>query len=207
MQDIVFGIVTILVGTYLCFRGQGVLRLVISVWGAFAGFGLGAGLVSSFSDERFLGTALGWVLGFVFALLFAVFAYLYYAVGVVIAMATIGFALGATLIVALGVDWSWVIVLVGIAAGALLAALAIGTNLPMLLLILLSALGGASVTVAGVMLLFGVVDSANFNDRTYASQIRDDWWWYLLFVGLAIAGTFFQSRDAATRRNMRDSWS
>lgn len=207
MQDIAFGILAALAGAYLCFRGQVVLRLVISVWGAFAGFSLGAGLVSGLSDERFLGTALGWVLGFGLALVFAIFAYLYYAVGVVIAMASIGFALGATLIVALGVDWSWVIALVGIAVGALLALLAIRTNLPLILLILLSALGGASVTVTGLMLLFGVIDSANFHDEAFASRIHDDWWWYLLFLVLAITGALFQSRDSAGHRSMRDSWS
>ncbi|MGD9958257.1 DUF4203 domain-containing protein [Nocardioides sp.] len=208
MQDIALGILAILAGAFFCFRGQLVLRFVIPIWGAFAGFSLGAGLVASITGDHFLGTVLGWSLGLVFALVFAIFAYLYYAVGVVIAMASIGFALGATLIVALGVDWNWVIILVGIVVGALLAILAIVTNLPMLLLILLSAFGGASVAVTGLMLLFGVVDSADFNDEAFTSRIHDDWWWYLLFLVLAIAGALSQSRDAAAlRRSMRESWS
>ncbi len=208
MQDIFLGILAILAGAFFCFRGQVVLRFVIPIWGAFAGFSLGAGLVASITGDRFLGTVLGWSLGLVLALVFAIFAYLYYAVGVVIAMASIGFALGASLIVALGVDWNWVIILVGIAFGALLAAAAIVTDLPMLLLILLSAIGGASVAVTGLMLLFGVVNSADFADDTYTSRIHDDWWWYLLFLVLAIAGALSQSRDAAAlRRSMRESWS
>ena len=207
MQDISFGILAILAGSFFCFRGYAVLRVAITFWGAFAGLSLGAGLVSEFTGDRFLGTVLGWSLGIVLALVFAIFAYLYYFVGVVIAMASVGFVLGTALIVALGVDWNWVIVVAGIVAGALVALVAVLTDLPNLLLVLFSALGGASVTVAGLMLLFGVIDSTQFNDKAFTRQIPDDWWWYVLFLVLAGGGAFAQSRDMATRRGMRQGWS
>ncbi|WP_235734999.1 DUF4203 domain-containing protein [Nocardioides alcanivorans] len=205
MQDIAFGILAILAGSFFCFRGQMVLRLVIPIWGAFVGFSLGAGLVAGSTGDRFLATVLGWVVGLLFAFVFALFAYLYYAVGVIIAMASIGFALGATLIVASGTDWNWVVVLVGIVVGTLVAVLAIAANLPMLLLILLSAFGGASVAVTGLMLLFGAAESADFDNKAIASQVHDDWWWYLVFVALAITGVVAQSR-AGERRDPRESW-
>ncbi|CUR57588.1 putative integral membrane protein [metagenome] len=207
MQDFFLGILAILAGAFFCFRGQVLLRLVIPIWGAFAGFSLGAGLVAGFAGDRFLGTALGWVVGFVFALVFAILAYLYYAIGVVIAMSSIGFSLGAALMVALGIDWNWVVVIVGILVGALLAVFAILTDLPMLLLILLSGVAGASVLVTGLMLMFGAVDSADFTQDGFTSRVHDDWWWYALFLVLAFAGVISQSRDAAAvRRSMRESW-
>ena len=87
-------------GHEVLFAGQFVLRLVIPIWGFFAGFAFGAGLVAELADERFLGTVLGWVLGLVFALVFAVFAYLYFYVAVTLAMAAFGFAIGSGLVVA-----------------------------------------------------------------------------------------------------------
>lgn len=208
MQDIALGLLAIAAGAYFCFRGQLVLRFVIPVWGAFVGFSLGAGLVTALGGDQYLGTVLGWAVGFVFALVFAVFAYLYYAVGVVIAMTSIGFALGAALIVALGIDWNWVIILVGIATGAAFAVAAIVTDLPMLLLILFSSFAGASVAVTGLMLTFGVVDSADFDEAGFTSSVHDDWWWYALFLVLAIAGAMSQSRDVeAIRRSVRENWS
>ena len=99
-------------------RASIVLRIALPIWGFFAGFAFGAGLVAELADERFLGTVLGWVLGLVFALIFAVFAYRYYAVAVVLAMAAFGVAIGSGLVVALGIDWNWVAVLVGVAIGA-----------------------------------------------------------------------------------------
>ena len=101
------------------------LRLVLPIWGFFAGFAFGAGLVAELADERFLGTVLGWVLGLVFALIFAVFAYLYYAVAVILAMAAFGFAIGSGLVVALGIDWNWVAVLVGVAVGAVVGLVSV----------------------------------------------------------------------------------
>ena len=71
MADIILGILAIIAGVVMLLAGQFVLRLLLPIWGFFAGFAFGAGLVADFADERFLGTVLGWILGFVFAIVFA----------------------------------------------------------------------------------------------------------------------------------------
>src|SRR4029078_4942624 len=95
MADIILGLLAIIAGGAMLIAGQLVLRLVIPIWGFFAVFAFGAGIVAGFADERFLGTVLGWVLGLVFAVIFAVLAYLYYYVAIVLAMGAAGFAFGA----------------------------------------------------------------------------------------------------------------
>jgi hypothetical protein len=208
MADIVLGVLAILVGLMLCFGGQMFLRFVFPIWGAFAGFSFGAGLVAAWSDESFLGSAFGVILGIVFALIFAIFAYFFYAAGVVIAMAAIGFAIGSGLMVALGIDWNWVAVIVGVVVGALLGVGAVIINAPMLLLILVSSFAGAIVVVTGGMLLTGAIESANFSGSTFVDRVDDDWWWYALFVVLAVMGILSQARSAAAmRRGMREAWS
>jgi hypothetical protein len=207
MADIILGVIAILAGLVFCFGGRLLLRLVFPIWGFFVGFGFGAGLVAGFSEEHFLGTVLGWVLGLIFALLFAALAYFYYAFAVVIVMASIGFAIGSGLIVALGIDWNWVAVLVGVLIGAALGVGAIVANIPMLLLTVLSSIGGAIAAVSGFMLLTGAMDTADFTTGSATDQIKDDWWWYAVFLVLAIAGLVVQTRDAAAmRRSMRASW-
>ncbi len=207
MADIILGVIAILAGLVFCFGGRLLLRLVFPIWGFFAGFAFGAGLVAGFSEEHFLGTAIGWVLGLIFALLFAVLAYFFYAVAVVIAMASIGFAIGSGLVVAIGIDWNWVAVLVGVLAGAALGIGAVVANVPMLVLTVLSSIGGAIAVTSGFMLLTGAMDSADFTRASATDQIKDDWWWYAVFFVLAIAGLIVQTRDAAAmRRSMRASW-
>ncbi len=205
MNDIVVGIIAVLTGAVFCFRGYLAMRLVIPLWGAFAGFMLGAGLVSG--DAGFLGNALGWLIGLAMAVVFGVIAYLYYEVSVVIGMMAIGFTLGTSLMVALGVTWSWVIVFSGVALALALAFVAIVGDLPMVLLTVLTALAGASTIVAGLMLLFGTVDLEDFDIATTTEYVADDWWWFVIYGGLVVAGVIAQFTDVDRRREtLRQAW-
>lgn len=207
MDDILVGIFALIVGLVFCFSGYFAMRVVIPIWGAFTGFMLGAGLVDNFTDEGFLTSALGWVVGLALALVFALLAYVYYEIWVVIAMAAIGFALGSTVLVALGVSWSWLIVFVGLALGVLLAILAVVADLPMVLLTVLSALAGASAATTGIMLIFGALSLSDFDSTATTERLNDDWWWLAIYAGLAIAGIVVQVRSATRLgASMRAAW-
>jgi hypothetical protein len=183
------------------------MRLIIPIWGAFTGFMLGASLVDLWEDSGFLATALGWIVGLVLALVFGLLAYLYYEVCVVIAMAAIGFALGTGFMVAIGVSWSWLIILIGVAVAVVLGFVAIVADLPMAILSLLTAAGGAVVVIAGLMLVFGVIDLDAFDSVATTERIQDSWWWYALFLALTITGMVAQMRTTMElRTSLRESW-
>ena len=207
MADILLGLLAIVAGAAMLVAGQFVLRLVIPVWGFFAGFAFGAGLVAELADERFLGTVLGWVLGLVFALVFAVFAYLYYYVAVTLAMGAFGFAIGSGLVVALGIDWNWVAVLVGLVIGVLVGLVSVFTNMPMIVLVVFSSIAGAAIVVGGLMLLVGSLNSADFTRGDFTDTVENGWVWSLLVVVLAFAGIFVQARQRALmRRSVHEVW-
>ncbi len=206
-QDAVIGAVAILVGALFCFRGAVAMRVVIALWGALAGFVLGAGAVAAFAGTGFLSTLLGWLVGLIVALVFAAVAYLFYEVAVIMAMAAIGFALGTTVMAVLGVNWSWAVIVVGVLVGVLLAVITLALDLPMLLLVLLSAFGGASAIVTGIMLLAGTVDADGFTRVAAADELATSWWWYALYLGLAILGIVAQLRFVGSvRGSVRDGW-
>ena len=207
MADFFLGVLAILAGLVFCFSGYLWLRIVLPVWGAFVGFAFGAGLVAGLGGDRFLGEVLGWVVGLAFALLFAALAYAYFAFAVVIAMTSVGFVIGSGLVVALGVDWSWVGVVVGVLVGAIVCVASILVNLPEVVLTTVGAIGGAIAVVAGLMLVTGAMDSADFTREAFADRVDDDWWWYVVLVALALGGTISQLRDAsAVRRNLAAGW-
>lgn len=207
MENFFFGLFAITVGLLFCFRGALAFRLLIPVWGAFAGFAAGAGFIASITGGGFLQTGLAWLVGLVVALIFALFAYLYYAVAVVLVMGSIGFALGSALMLALNITWSWVYILVGLAVGVIVALGAIFTNLPMILLVVVSAAAGASAIVTGLMLLFGTINVQDFTDTAATTRIDDYWWWYLLYVALVILGIFAQVRVIGRlTATMREAW-
>ena len=187
--------------------GQFLLRLTIPIWGFFAGFAFGAGIVAEFADEHFLGTVLGWVLGLVFALLFAIFAYLYYYVAIVIAMGAFGFAIGSGLVVAFGIDWNWVAVLVGLFVGLVLGLVAVFANMPMIVLVIVGSLAGAVGVVGGLMLLVGSLNSADFSRGDFTDTVSNSFGWSLLLLVLAIAGILVQARQRAVmRQNIQEVW-
>ena len=207
MADILLGILAIVAGAAMLVAGQFVLRLVIPIWGFFAGFAFGAGLVAELADERFLGTVLGWALGLVFALVFAVLAYLYYYIAVTLAMGAFGFAIGSGLVVAIGIDWNWVAVLVGLGIGVLLGLLSIFTNMPMIVLVVFSSIAGAAIVVGGLMLLVGSLNSADFTRGDFTDTVENGWVWSLLVVVLAFVGIFIQARQRALmRRSVHEVW-
>jgi hypothetical protein len=207
MEDLLIGMIAVAVGGALCFRGYAALRVVISVWGALAGFVLGAGVVAGATGEGFLASALAWAVGLAVAAVFGLLAYAYYAISVLIGMSAIGFTLGATAMVALGVTWSWVVVLAGIVVGALLAIVAIAGDLPKLILALLGAFAGSSIVIAGILLLIGRIDRGDLA-TTDTTAALDLWWgWTVAYLVLAVAGLSSQLREVGARRGtLRDDW-
>ena len=207
MADILLGLLAILAGGVMLFAGQFALRIVLPIWGFFAGFAFGAGIFAELADERFLGTALGWVSGLVFALIFALLAYFFYAVAVILAMAAFGFAIGSGLVVALGIDWNWVAVLVGVAVGAVIGIVSIVGNMPMIVLAVLSSIAGAISVVGGLMLLFGSLNTADFSRGDFTDTVSNNFLWWLLFVVLVIGGVVIQIRQRAImRQSVREVW-
>lgn len=207
MGDVIVGIVVLLIGAAFCFRGYLAMRLIIPMWGSLVGFLFGAGLVATFTEGGFLATTAAWLVGMVVGLVFGLLAWLYYEMSVVVSMGALGWVLGTAVLVALGVTWSWVIVLGGVAVGLLLGVVAIVADLPMTLLTILTALAGATVVVAGVMLVVGTLDVEDLGTGATTTAMDTSVLWVLLYLGLAIAGMVAQFRDTDRRRaGLRSSW-
>ena len=207
MADILLGLLAIIAGGAMLVAGRFMLRLVIPIWGFFAGFAFGAGIVAGFADERFLGTVLGWVLGLVFAVIFAVLAYLYYYVAIVLAMGAAGFAIGSGIVVAFGISWNWVAALVGLAVGIVFGLVSVLTNVPMIVLVLVGSIAGAVGVTGGLMLLVGSLNSADFSRGDFTDTVSNSFGWSLLLLVLAIGGIVIQAMQRAVmRQSIQETW-
>lgn len=206
MSEIITGVLAVLLGLLLCFRGSGALRILLALWGAFIGFGVGAVAVAGLTGEEYLGTVVGWAGAIIGALVFAALAYLFYAVAVVLGFGAMGFVLGQTVAAAVGAEEPWVLTAVGVVAGVVLALLAIATNLPELVLIVLSAFAGASITVAGLMVLLDMLDVESLVGAHVS--VADHPAWYIGHLVLAVVGILVQLRRSRRRSlgTVRQSW-
>lgn len=208
VDTIVVGIVAVVIGALLCFRGYVTMRLIIGLFGAFVGFLLGAGLVAGVTDSPFGQLAVSWLVGIVGAVIFGALAYFSYQLAVVIGMAGIGFTIGTSLMAAFGMGSGFATIAVGVAAGVLLAILAVTTNLPAVILVLLTALAGASVVTTGVMIIAGAVGVNQLIGEGMANPATTGWGWLALYAVLAVLGIVAQFRALrGRRRSMRQQWS
>ncbi len=207
MPEIVVGVLAVVIGAFLCLRGHVAMRFLLAVWGAFVGFAVGAGLVDRLTEQGYLDSPAGWIVAILLAALFAALAYLFFAVSIILAMASMGFVLGSTVAATVGVEEAWGLVLIGVVCGAALALFAIVANLPQVLLIVISAFAGASVVITGLMLIFDVVDINAVVDAEVTAG--DHPVWYVSGLVLAVVGIVVQVRHAAgaARRSVRATWS
>ncbi|MCG2797257.1 MAG: DUF4203 domain-containing protein [Cellulomonas sp.] len=205
MPELVVGLLAMLVGTLLCFRGYAAMRLVIGLFGAWVGFVVGARLVADAAGGSALAGVPGWVGALVGAFVLGMLAYLSYQVAVVLGFAAFGYTVAASAMTALGVQTGWVVQAVAVVAGIGLGVLAIRGNLPAVVLVVLTALAGASVTVNGVMLLVGASTVADLGQVTQGGVPSG--WWFALDGALVLLGLVVQSRSLSrSRRTMSAQW-
>jgi hypothetical protein len=116
-QDVLIGLLVLLVGAAFCFAGYRFFRILIAIWGFFAGFDLGAAGMTALFGQNFLGTTTGWILGLVVGLVLAVLAGLLILLGQVHVVG-LQYGIAVALVKA---SWFWSIVAIVLAIGGFLA--------------------------------------------------------------------------------------
>jgi hypothetical protein len=197
-QDFLIGALILLVGAAFCFAGYRFFRILIAIWGFFAGFNLGAAGMTALFGQNFLGTTTGWVLGLVVGLVIAVLAYFFYYVAVVLLGASVGYSLGSGLIAAFGLNNpGFLSVTVGIVLAVVFAFLILALNLPKLLIMVMTALGGAVAILGGLLILTGQIPSTGSTALQYGvavAVVRASWFWSIVAIALAVVGFLAQWR-------------
>jgi Domain of unknown function (DUF4203) len=194
-QDFLIGALVLLVGAVFCFVGYRFFRILIVIWGFFAGFNLGTAAMTSLFNNAFLGTTTGIVLGLVIGLVFAALAYFFYYFAVVLLGASAGYTLGSGLIGAIGLNNpGFVAVIVGVVLAVVFAFLILVLNLPKILIMVFTALGGAVAMLAGLLILFGQVKVAYLQYGDAVALVKASWFWSIVALALAVVGFLVQWR-------------
>ena len=197
-QTVFVSLLLILMGLALCFAGYRFFVIILPIWGFFAGFQFGATIFTNIFGEGFLRTVMSWVIGLLVAIFAAVLAYLYYAVAVILLAGFVGYQLGTGIMTWIGFSPGFLPFLVGLVFALGIAALAIFLRLPKLLVIVLTALGGAGTILAGFFLALGRISLDSLQFSQIGAILRDSWFWGLLFLVIAALGFYFQWRTTQT---------
>ena len=194
-QNFLIGVLILLVGAAFCFVGYRFFRVLIAVWGFFAGFNLGAAGMTALFGQNFLGTTTGWILGLVIGLVLAALAYFFYYFAVVILGASAGYSLGSSLMAALGLNNPGLLsVTVGIVLAVAFALLILFLNLPKILIMVYTAFGGAVAMLTGLLILLGRVQVVNMQYGITVALVRTSWFWGIIALVLTVVGLLVQWR-------------
>ncbi len=194
-QDFLIGALVLIVGALFCFAGYRFFRILITIWGFFAGFNLGTAAMTALFNNAFLQTTTGIVLGIVIGLVFAALAYFFYYFAVVLLGATAGYDLGSGFIGAIGLNNpGFIAVIVGVALAVIFALVILLFNLPKLLIMVFTALGGAVAMLAGLLILLGQVKTAYLQYGDAVALVRASWFWTLVAIVIAVVGFLAQWR-------------
>lgn len=151
-------LIALLFSTAVAFFGYRLLFLLLPIFGFFWGFGLGAQTIQALFGDAFLATVTSWVVGFVVALFAAVLSYLFFYIGVFVLAAAIGYGVVVAILTAIGLEFGFIVWLLGIIGGIALGVVTIYFNLAKPVLIIGTALAGSAAAVGTLML--GVVGAA-----------------------------------------------
>ncbi len=193
LEGLLIGALAVLVGLAFAFVGYRFFLVLLPIWGFIVGFALTANAIAGLLNEGFLVTVLGWIAGFFVGLLFAVLSYFFWYIAVIVLAGTVGYAIGASLLTAIGVDSGFLVFLAGLAVGIVFFVAAIVLAVPKWAIVVLTSIGGAGAIVVGAALAIGRFPVSGLGEGGIVSAaIGDSVLWGLAWLVLAVAGMVVQ---------------
>lgn len=187
-MDILIGIFLVVFGITIAFIGIQVFFAVLPILGFVAGFFSGAILVESIFGDGLLSTVGGWIVGAVIGVVFALVAWFWWYAGVLISAGSVGALLATTIAEAVGISSGWVLFIFAVVGMALVIMFALAVNLPIYVVIVNTAIAGASMVIGGVMLIFNQLDTEELEEGLAVATAEVSWWWVLAWAVVAAVG-------------------
>jgi hypothetical protein len=212
-MPILVGIILALVGPAVCFFGLRFWFILLPVFGAVAGFFVGARVMQDVFGTGFLSTTVSWIVGIIVAVVFALLSWYVWYAGAIIMAGAVGASLFSGILHALFTNpWGGMLFIVALIGALIFAVGALMLNLPIYIVIVNSALAGASLAIAGLLTIFGtiqVVELANGATLAVVNETKlgsASWLWVLAWIVLAVAGVYYQLRSVDEIRLPEEKW-
>lgn len=213
MEQFLIGIILAVIGLAVCFFGLRFWFILLPIFGAVAGFYVGARLIQELFGTGFLSTAVSWIVGIVLALGFGLLSWFVWYAGAIIMAGAVGASLASGLLHLIFTNpWGWVLFIVALIGAIIFAVGALVLNLPLYIVIVNSALGGASLAIAGILTIMGtieVVELANGATLAVTQEVRDrglSWIWLVAWLVLAVLGIVYQMQSMMSIRLPEEKW-
>jgi len=192
-MDLFVALIAVAIGLVACFFGYRLFRAVLPVFGFVVGAIVGAQAVFLIFNEGIFATLLSIVAAVVVGIVFGLLAYFWWALGIVLAVGGMGFAIGNALLPALNLDLDIVSWLLGLAVGLGFALAAIVLRLPRVIVIAVTALWGAGATLGGVLIVLQQIEPEELGYGAVDAVVSESFVWLLIYLALAAVGAVWQA--------------
>ncbi len=190
-EILIFFVCSVVIGLLVAFFGYAFFRVLLPIWAFFVGLMFGVNGLQALFGPNILSTTSGFVMGIFIGLVLAVVAYLLYSLAIYWFGLTVGYVLGAGLMMALGFGNGFMSALVGIIFAIALIILFVVARMPKSLIIILTAAGGAMAVIMGLFVLFGQIPDIAASLQLTSLIVSGSWFWMIIWIVLAaIAATF-----------------
>jgi hypothetical protein len=196
------GLIGILFGLVLAFAGYRFFLILLPIFGFFFGLAFGAQAIQALFGQAFLATVTSWVVGFVVGLVFAVLSYLFYLFAVALIGGALGYAVTVGLVQAIGFPMGWLLWLIGVAVGIIVAIVTLRFNIQKWVIIIATSVLGAGAIVGTMVLLFN--PAARFLENPVRVALATSPFMVIVFLLVAVLGVIAQVR--ANRNFTLDSY-
>lgn len=191
-------LIALFFGFVLAFSGYRFFLVILPIWGFFWGFGLGAQTIQAIFHATFLGDVTSWIVGFVVGVVFAVLSYLFYIAAVALLGASLGYALGTGIMLAIFPSLDILTWIVGIVVAVIFAIGVLALNLQKWIILLATAVLGAAIIVGTFLFMFGGLPASQLVANPVRVVLQTSPFWAIVFVAIAIVGGVAQYQS--TRR-------
>ena len=192
-MDILVALIAVAIGLVACFFGYRLFRAVLPVFGFVVGAIVGAQAVALIFNEGIFQTLLSIVAAVVVGIVFGLLAYAWWALGIILVVGGMGFAIGSALLPALGLDMDVVSWVLGLLVGAGFAVAAIVLRLPRAIVVAVTALWGSGATLAGVLIFLNIIEPEHVGYGAVDAVVSQSFIWTLAYLVLAVVGAVFQA--------------
>lgn len=155
LGNILGAVILGLIGVALLTNGYRWFRILLPLWAFFFGLSAVTALTSGIFGQNFFSTALACIPGVIVGLVLAVLSYFFFSLAVMFWAGSVGFAVAAGLLAALGINGWFIVGLAGIFGAFVFVGIAMRNDFKKYLPIFLTAGAGATMILSAVLLFFG----------------------------------------------------
>ena len=203
LEVLFFFICSVVIGSLFLFFGYGFFRILLPIWGFFAGLFFGMnGMEQLMGGSGIISVTTGLLLGVVLGVVLALLAWYMYNLAIYIFGLTVGYVIGSGLMMALGLTEGFFTFLVGAIFAVGLVCFFYFAKMPQMLVMFVTAAAGAMAVVMGMFVLFGVMPEALASLRSTSSLVFNSWFWIIVWIVLTAIGMAFQSATAQMAGDM-----